>query len=89
MLKWRDTLDILEFPIHSSSIEGVLLVPVFNNGLIPLFGGLLSLIVILHRLLPVNFFPLSYLFSNDHLRKGFLRLDTLQELFLRELRVSI
>jgi hypothetical protein len=90
VLKWRDTLDVLELPIHCPRIECMLLVPVFNDGLVsPLFGRLLSLVVILHLLLPVNLLPLGHLLSNDHLRKGFLCLNPLQELLLREFRVRV
>ena len=87
MLQRRDTLDVLELPIHGSGVECLLLIPVFDNGLLALFGSFLS--VILECLLPLDFVSLGHFLSNDHLGEGFLRLDPLEELFLREFRVCI
>lgn len=91
MLQRRDTLDVLEVPIHCASIKRLLLVPALDNGLITtLLSSLLGLsIAVLTRFKPVNLLLSGHFLSNDHFREWFLCLDPLQELFLGQFGVSV
>lgn len=90
MLKRRNTLDVLEVPIHRTSIKRLLLVPALDDCFVTrLFSTFFGLPITASCFKPVNLLLLGHLLSNDHFREGLLRLDPLQELFLGQFRVSV